>query len=220
MKPSSIRTLLAAALTFFCAAAFAGPAQTTPVPIPGENYQIISPPQPTESGKKIEVVELFWYGCPHCFHFEPYLDKWLANKPADVDFRRIPAVFARNWEPAARAFYTAKALGILDKVHQDIFDAIHVKDEQLYSEAEWAKFFEAHGVDAATFKKTFESFAVDAKVKEAAYMTRQYGITGVPSMVVDGKYYTSGGMNDGYPQMLKVVDYLVDKEMQESTKHD
>lgn len=218
MKPSAIRNFLVAALALVCAGALSAPAQADQVPVAGENYQLVSPPQPTHSGNKIEVLELFWYGCPHCFHFEPYLLKWLANKPADVEFRRMPAVFAKTWVPAARAFYTAKALGILHKVHEDIFNAIHVKDEQLMTEAEWAKFFEAHGVDKATFEKTYESFAVDAKVKQAAYMTRQYGITGVPSIVVNGKYYTSGGMTGSYPQMLKVVDYLVDKEMQESTK--
>ncbi|MGA7799215.1 MAG: thiol:disulfide interchange protein DsbA/DsbL [Gammaproteobacteria bacterium] len=180
----------------------------------GIDYQLIDPPQPAATAGKIQVIELFWYGCPHCFHFEPHLDQWLAHKPKGVVFERIPAVLGPNWTPLARAFYTEKLLGVFDKTHLALFNAIHKDHEfKLLSDPQaMADFFAKHGVPKAKFLSTYNSFAVDVDVNRAKDMTRRYGINGVPSMIVAGKYRTSGQLAGSNDAMLNVVDYLVRKE--------
>lgn len=182
----------------------------------GINYTRIIPPQPTESKGKIEVVELFWYGCPHCHRFQPYLERWAKQAPADVQYRRMPATLAEHWTILARAYYTAEALGVLDKTHKALFDAIHAQKRRLDTEERLADFFAEHGVSKDDFKKTFTSFAVEAKVRRAAEMTRRYNTEATPSVVVNGKYIINSGQADGnFNTMLKVIDYLVDKERAE-----
>lgn len=179
----------------------------------GIEYKRISPPQPTDSGDKIEVIEMFWYGCPHCFHFEPRLNEWLQKqKPANVVFKRIPADFNGRWETLARAYYTAKVLGVADRVHEDLFNAIHVKGKRMDSEAQLADFFAAHGVPRDKFKGAFHSFAVDAKVRRAQDLTRRYGIDGVPALIIDGKYRTDATMAGSQAAMIDVLNYLIKKE--------
>lgn len=180
----------------------------------GIDYQIIDPPQPADSGGKIQVIELFWYGCPHCYHFEPHLDQWLAHKPKDVDFERIPAVLGPNWAPLARAFYTEKLLGVFPKTHLALFNAIHKDhDVKLLTDTKaMAAFFAKHGVPEKKFLSTYHSFAVDVDVNRARDMTRRYGISGVPSMIVAGKYRTSGQLAGSNEAMLNVVKYLIQKE--------
>ncbi len=178
---------------------------------PGQ-YQQVVPEQGTKTGDKIEVLEIFWYGCPHCFDFEPYVNQWLENKPDDVGFRRMPGVFRKNWVPGAKAYYTGEALGVLDKTHPAMFHAMQVEKRKLDNEDSIADLFEEQGVSREDFKKAWNSFTVDSKVREAMQMSRQYGITGVPAVVINGKYRTSGGTAGSYPQLLKVIDHLVDKE--------
>jgi thiol:disulfide interchange protein DsbA len=179
----------------------------------GIEYKTISPRVANQvEDKKIEVVELFWYGCPHCFHFEPSLLKWLKQKPKDVNFVRVPAVFNPTWGLHARAYYTAEVLGILDKIHEPLFNAIHLKKQKMATANELADFFAAHGIEKETFYETFNSFAVDAKVRRATDLTHRYGIDGVPSLIVNGKYRTSGSMAGGQQKMLQVVDYLIKQE--------
>ncbi|HKK14346.1 MAG TPA: thiol:disulfide interchange protein DsbA/DsbL [Gammaproteobacteria bacterium] len=185
----------------------------------GIEYQRIDPPVPTDSGHKVEVVEFFWYGCPHCYHFEPELDKWLAHKPKDVEFKRIPAILGSRWAPLARAFYTEKLLGVFDKTHQALFDAIH-KDRRLKllrDEGALADFFAQHGVSKDKFRSTYNSFAVDMDVRRARDLTQRYGIDGVPSMAVAGRYRTSGQLAGDNQRMLDVVDFLVRKERSASS---
>lgn len=179
----------------------------------GIEYHKIDPPQPTVTQDKIEVVELFWYGCPHCYHFEPMLQKWLKNKPDNVVFVRIPAIFNPGWALHAKAYYTAEALGVLDKLHEPLFDAIHKHHKRLGSEEELQKFFAEYGVSAEDFSNTFHSFVIDAKVRRAADLSKRYHIDGVPSMIVNGKYRTDGTLAHGQPEILKVVDYLINKEL-------
>jgi thiol:disulfide interchange protein DsbA len=180
----------------------------------GIEYQRIVPPQPTETAPKVEVVEVFWYGCPHCFHFEPALEAWLKHKPDDVVFRRLPAIFTNPlWELDARAYYTAEALGVLDKIHPALFDAIHKSHRKLNTEAALAAFFAENGVSDEDFRRTFHSFYVDTKVREARLMTQRYGIDGVPSMVVAGKYRTEASLAGSEEAMLRVVDFLVAREV-------
>lgn len=187
----------------------------------GYNYELVSPPQPTESKDKIEVLEIFWYGCSHCYHFEPELEAWLERKPEDVMFRRMPGIFRKNWMPHARAFYAAEKLGILDKIHRPLFDAIHRDNRQLFSDEAILEFVvELEGVDGEAFRKAFNSFSVEGKVKQAMRLSRAYGIQGVPSLIVNGKYYSSGSIAGSYPEMLKVIDTLVDKERAKSAGSD
>ena len=185
----------------------------------GFEYQKISPPVPTSTTDKVEVVEMFWYGCPHCYHFEPLLQKWLKDKPKNVKFVRVPAVFRKSWEIHAQVYYTEEALGLTEKLHQAFFDAIHKQRKRMNTRQEIRDFFIAHGVKGAVFDKAFDSFIVKSKVLQAIRLSRAYGITGVPSMIVDGKYRTAAKMasiNDArgpsHENMLKVVDQLIMKE--------
>ena len=178
------------------------------------HYERITPPQPTASGDKIEVLEIFWYGCPHCYDFEPYSEEWLKHKAADVEFRRLPGVFRDSWVPHARAYYTAEALGKVETIHPALFKAIHVDHRQIADEKSLAEFFSEQGVSAKEFAETYGSFAIDAKVRQAATSAAAYGISGVPAVIVNGKYRTSGSLAGNYETLLKIIDYLVDTERQ------
>lgn len=178
----------------------------------GVHYQLISPPVPTADTATIEVVEMFWYGCPHCFHFEPLVSEWLKTKPADVRFRRVPAIFAQQWEPHARALYAAEALGSLEKLHKPLFDAMHVDKRRIFDEFSIMEFASEVGFDADQFRQAYESPTVVAKVKMATLVTRDYGIDGVPSVIVNGKYRTTSSMAGSQEAILQVVDFLISKE--------
>ena len=178
----------------------------------GKEYHTLGAPQPVAVPGKIEVVEMFWYGCPHCFHLEPYLDDWLKTKPKDVNFVRIPAVLGKGWELLAKAYYTAELLGVLDKVHNELFDEIHVRHHPIRNEKSLREFFVSQGVAPESFDKTFNSFAVSVKVNNARMMSRRYAISGVPTLIVDGKYSTSVGDAGSNEKVFKVVDYLIAKE--------
>ncbi len=187
----------------------------------GVNYTPIIPAQPTQSPGKIEVIEFFWYGCPHCYDYDPYVEKWLAHKPADVNFIRVPATFRPLWELHARAFYTAQVLGIVDKIHVPLFDAIHKYHKPMDTVAELAAFFQKQaGIDPATFRRTFNSFAVVSKTGEATAMVQRYGITGVPTVVVDGKYMTSASQVHSYADLQELVEFLVAKVRKERAAGD
>lgn len=177
----------------------------------GEQYELIQPKQPTEDPNKIEVVEVFWYGCPHCFAFEPYVASWLEKKPDDVTFIRMPAPLNPRWQIHARAFYVADVLGVLDEIHTPLFDAIHKEHRSLNSQEELKAFFVENGVSGDEFDKAWASFAVDTKLRHALEMARRYGITGVPTFIVDGKYRTGARIAGGPSDVLDVVTYLVDK---------
>ena len=133
----------------------------------GKGYKDLAAVQPTQDPTKVEVIEFFWYGCPHCYQFEPALTKWQKTLPANVNFIRQPAVFTKVWAQHAKAYYTAEVLGVVDKVHADFFHAIQVKKEPLATEEQLAVFFVAHGVDKAAFHNAFNSFIVDTKMREA-----------------------------------------------------
>lgn len=178
----------------------------------GVDYDRIAPPQPTVEPGKIELREFFWYGCPHCYHFEPDLNAWLKKKPAGVEFVRQPAIFNPRWGAHAKAFFTAEALGVLEKVHGDFYDAIQNKKEALESEEDLAKFFAAHGVADADFRKAYKSFAVDTKMRQAEDMAARYGVTGTPSLIVNGKYRVEPGKAKSFPRMLEIVEELVKRE--------
>jgi thiol:disulfide interchange protein DsbA len=179
----------------------------------GEDYALVTPALPGGSDGKVQVVELFWYGCPHCFQFEPYVSDWEKGKGENVEFVRIPAIFNNpRWRLHASAYYTAEVLGVLEKFHGPFFNAIHTARQRMADKASIAEFFAGIGVSNEEFESTFDSFAVQAKVRRAADLTQRYGISGVPSMAVDGKYLVDGPMAKSYENMIRIVDALVAKE--------
>ena len=178
----------------------------------GKEYVLLTTPQPTSTGDKIEVVELFWYGCPHCFDLEPDVQAWLKHKPEDVELVRMPAVLGQRWELLAQAYYTAELLGITDRIHPALFAAIHEKNMKIDDEASLQAFFVDQGVSAEDFKKTFNSFAVAVKMNNSRQMTRRYKISGVPTIIVNGKYSTGARQAGSNQALFEVVDYLVEQE--------
>ncbi|MEX2523767.1 MAG: thiol:disulfide interchange protein DsbA/DsbL [Gammaproteobacteria bacterium] len=177
-----------------------------------EAYRQISPTQPTQTDDKIEVVEIFWYGCPHCYDFEPHIERWHENAPDDVAFRRMPAVLNQSWIPHARAYYTAAKLGVLEQIHKPLFDALHRERKRIFSESDLRDFFVSRGVDGGDFTRVYNSNEVETKIKQAYFMARNYKLTGVPSVVVNGKYMTSASMTGTYEKLIQVIDHLVEKE--------
>ncbi|HEX7964644.1 MAG TPA: thiol:disulfide interchange protein DsbA/DsbL [Gammaproteobacteria bacterium] len=182
----------------------------------GVNYQTVLPAQPTSVNPgQIEVLDFFWYGCPHCNALEPYLESWERSKPADVVLKRVPAVLQPDWEPAARAYYTAEALGILAKSHKATFDEIHQAKDVMQTEADFERFFvKQFGVDPKKFEATWSSPALDAKIAQANVLADRYGLFqfGVPTLVVNGKWLTGGDFGVPYSQIMLVVNQLVTQE--------
>jgi thiol:disulfide interchange protein DsbA len=180
----------------------------------GIEYKRINPAVPTSSGDKIEIVEVFWYGCPHCYRFEPHMLEWKKNLPENVSFVRMPAVFPNRpvWETHARAFYTAEVLGVLDETHQPLFDALHKNRQRLFTPEALADFYASYRVDKKVFLETYNSFTVDMKVNNARTLSEQYKVDGVPTLVINGKFLTHGSISGGDKGMLKVTDYLIGKE--------
>lgn len=179
-------------------------------------YETLTPAQPTANPAKIEVIEFFWYGCPHCYSFEPSLSSWLKTKPANVEFIRIPAVFNDEWGNHAKAYFTAEALGVVDKVHSELFDQVQQAKQNnkhaLETEEELAKFFAAHGVKETDFQEAYKSFMVDSKMRQAPAIAAKYGITGVPAIIVNGKYRTNGTLAGSQEKMIDVINALIKKE--------
>jgi thiol:disulfide interchange protein DsbA len=180
----------------------------------GIHYDLLPIAVDTANPNKIEVVEVFSYGCPHCFNFDAPLEAWRAKQLPDVAFRRVPAVFREEWKILAQAYYTADLLGVVDKVHRPIFEAIHVQGLNPGDPAVLAKVFQdSAGVDGEQFLKVLNSFGVRSKVQQADALGRMYRLPGVPTLIVEGKYQVNGGKLTGTNiDMLAVVDYLVAKE--------
>ncbi len=175
----------------------------------GIDYERIVPPMTAQEPGKVEVYEFFWYGCPHCFQFEPYLAKWLENKPDNVEFIRVPAIFNNpHWESQARAYYTAETLGVLDRIHSPLFNAIHEGHQRIYTREALRDFFAEHGVEPETFDKTYDSFAVESKVRRARDLTARSGISGVPATVVNGEYRVGASQAASYKRLIRITDQL------------
>jgi thiol:disulfide interchange protein DsbA len=182
----------------------------------GIDYTTLAAAQPTETGDKIEVVEVFMYSCPHCFHLEPRLEKWLAAKPANVELRKMPAVFGPKVEPHARAFYAAQLLGVEGEFGNALFRALHVQNRKIWDEDALVDFAAEQGIDAEGFRQAYRSFAVSMKVRRAEEMGRRYGVDGVPAMIVNGKYRTSPSQVGSQEKMFEVVDELIRMETAEA----
>lgn len=186
----------------------------------GESYYRIDQPVRPRDPKKIEVVEVFWYGCPHCYRFDPLVKAWQKNLPADVDFYRLPVIWNSVTELHARAFYTAQALGAMNKLHDPLFTALNDQGNPLNSEERIGQLFSNYGVTADQFNKTFNSFGVTSQVNQAKARTLSYRIEGTPELIVAGKYRVSGKAFGGtgttehtmQEKMLQTVDYLIAQE--------
>jgi len=187
---------------------------------PDKDYRLLNPPQPAASGQKVEVLEFFWYGCPHCYHLQGPLEAWLKTKPADVEYKRVPAAFNEAWLQLARVYYTLDAMGLVDKLHQQVFTAIHEKgalDPRMLLRDpkplfDWVA---SKGVDRQKFIDVYNSFAVKSRTQRTLELTRNYDIQGTPTVVVDGRYVTAPSMilkadnTIDYPRYFKVLDEVI-----------
>lgn len=177
----------------------------------GKEYIELSNPVAVSQPGKIEVVELFWYGCPHCYAFEPTINPWVEKLPADVNFVRIPAMFGGIWNVHGQLFITLEAMGVEHNVHKAVFEAIH-GGKKLATPEEMADFLAGEGIDKGKFLSTYNSFAVKGKVEDAKKKAQAYQISGVPTMVVNGKYRFDLGSAGGPEGVLSVADQLIAKE--------
>lgn len=181
----------------------------------GKDYSPVSPPQAVETGKKIEVLEIFYYGCPHCFNLEPIITPWVAQLPKDVTFRRMPGIFSDSWLPLAKAFYALEAIKELDRLHGELFKAFHVQKAELKTDEDIINWVAKQGVDRNKFANAYNSFSVQNKAFRAKQLTKAYGISGVPSVIVDGKYLTSASQAGSHDAMLSVLNQLIAQARQE-----
>ena len=175
-------------------------------------YEELSAVQPTQETNKVEVIEFFWYGCRHCYTLEPKLHKWEQNLPENVNFIRQPAIFSSLSGKHAKAYFTAEALNVVNKVHADFFDVIQNKKQKLQTEDQLAKFIIAHGVNENQFRETYNSFLVDTKMRQAHAKAPRYGITGVPTVVVNGKYKITPRLAGSHEKMIEVMNKLIAQE--------
>ncbi len=177
------------------------------------HYFSIIPEQPGGEGDRVQVVEFFWYACPHCYQLEPHLNKWLEKKPDNVDYVSIPAMFNRpNVIMHAKTFYALKLMGLAEQLHDKIFSAIHTDNMKLNTQEEMESFLASQDVDIEAYRKAMKSFAVQTQARRAAVLAERFDIRGVPAIVVDGKYRT-GGLEGNL--MMQVTDYLIDRAREE-----
>ena len=179
----------------------------------GIEYVKIDPPVKTSHPDKVVVTEMFWYGCPHCFRFEPYINKWKKNLPEGVIFEQVPSVLNPGWMEHARAFFALKMMGEVDKVHEKLFNAIHVKRMRLNNVDALADFVGKLGVDEKKFREYYHSFMVDSMIRKSRQKERKYGHRGVPSVIINGKYRTSASQAGSNARMIQVINYLVKQEL-------
>lgn len=183
-------------------------AQQRPL-VAGVDYTELKPAQPVDAQGKIEVLEFFWYGCPHCYTLEPLLEKWVAQLPADVEFRRVPAVLNEAWAREAAVFYSFEALGVLGKLHRPFFDAIHRDRLSSRNPASLAQWLEKNGVDAKKYDEAAKSFGVQSKVRRAMQLSAAYRIDGTPAIAVHGRYTVGAEQGRTQAGMLAVTDLLI-----------
>jgi len=188
----------------------AGPVAAQAGPVEGTHYVRLSQPVPAPGGGKVEVIEFFWYGCPHCNAFEPTLDAWARRLPADVAFRRVPVAFRDEpFGAHQRIYYALEAMGQLDAVHRKVFYAIHNERARLDKPADIGAFMKKNGLDEAKFLDVYNSFSVQTKCRQAKQLSEAYKIDGVPAIGVQGRYYTSVGLAGSPERALAVTDYLI-----------
>jgi thiol:disulfide interchange protein DsbA len=175
---------------------------------PGLEYKEIAP-QPVATGDKIEVIEFFWYGCPHCNALQGPIEAWLKKKPADVEWRYSPALFRQSWVPHARIFFVLEALGELARLHQAVYRAIHVEKEDVSTAETSAAWASRYGIDRIKWLAAYNAPDMETKIEQARTATRSYAVEGTPSIVVDGRYVTSSSMSETYQGVMTITDELI-----------
>lgn len=204
---SQVTKWMAAALLLISASAQAAEYEA------GKEYKVLAEPVPVLADGKVHVEEAFWYGCPHCFHLEEIITPWKKSLAADVAFEGVPAMFGRAWVAHAQLYYVADVLGVLDKMHGEIFKAVNVERQRLLERDDQRDFLVSKaGIKAADFDKAYESFTVKSRMKQGDQRIRAFQISGVPALIVQGKYVIDATSAGGQDQMLKVADYLIAKE--------
>jgi len=177
----------------------------------GKDYtKLAKPLAPDAPAGKVDVIEFFWYSCPHCNAFEPTLDAWVKAAPKDLSIRRIPVAFNASFVPQQKLYFALEGMGKLDTLHAKVFRAIHVEKLKLTRDEDIFAWVAQQGVDAAKFKETYNSFTVSSLVRRASALQEGYGVEGVPSMGVAGRFYTDGTMAGSMQTVLQVVEYLAD----------
>ena len=205
----SLRSIAAFAAALWLAAASGAALAQRP------QYTLLNPPQPTDSGK-IEVIEFFWYACPHCYHLEPSVVAWQKTAPKDVVFKRVPATTA-GWASLATVYYTLEAMGVLDQYHSKVFDAIHKQNVNLANTGVRDEWLAKQGIDLAKYRDVEKSFSVTTKMQRAKQMTASYKVDSVPQLVVDGKYVVSAESAGGQERMFQAVDQAIAAARREKT---
>ncbi|MDP3799528.1 MAG: thiol:disulfide interchange protein DsbA/DsbL [Polaromonas sp.] len=176
----------------------------------GTDYLTLGKPAPTDvPAGQVEVVEFFWYSCPHCNAFEPALEAWIQKAPKDVTVRRVPVAFRPDFEPQQRLFYVLEAMGKLNELHKKVFNAIHVERQALNTADQVAAWAEKQGLNKAQFVEMYNSFSVSTKARKATQLQDTYAVDGVPALGIGGRFYTSGQLAQNMDRALQVADYLI-----------
>lgn len=211
--------LIACALTllfFFSGTGAAQQSVELQRPIRAEiEYRVIKP-QPLSVSSGIEVIDFFWYGCPHCYNLQPALERWISRKPADVTLRRIPVVLRDSWAPHARIYYTLEALGEVERLHQRVYYSYHVEELAMSKPEVMSDWAVRNGIARERWDEAYNSAAVQRKVEEAARLSRAYSVAGTPSLVVNGRYLTSSSMSESMNGLIAILDGLIDKMRREA----
>jgi thiol:disulfide interchange protein DsbA len=183
--------------------------------VAGKDYTILKSPQPTSSGKKVEVLEFFFYGCSHCYHLHPFISAWEKKIPKDVKLEYVPVVFNESWEPMAHTFYALEAMGQRKQLHDALFEAWNVQNTDLSDEAHISEFVAKHGVDRSRFDADYNSFSMASKIARSNQLVQSYGVRGTPTIAVDGKYIITGLLPE---ETIRVLDGVIQIARKERNK--
>ncbi len=181
--------------------------------VAGSDYQLISPAVRTTHPDRVVVTEIFWYGCPHCFRFEPYVERWSADLPEGVIFEQVPSGLVKNWIVHARAYYAFQMMGALDQLHTAFFDALHLKRQRLNDVDAIAGFVAERGLDEKAFREHFSSFPVETLIRKNLKKEQRYGHDGVPAVIVNGKYLVTSSLSGSNQRMIQIMNFLIDQEL-------
>ena len=192
---------------------FSGSALAQMAFVEGSDYKLITPVVKTTQPDKVVVTEIFWYGCPHCFRFEPYVEKWSAKLPEGVVFEQVPSSLNPRWTEHARTYYSFRLMGQLEQTHRAFFDAIHLKRERLTDLDTIAGFVAERGLDEKAFREYYASFPVETQIRKNVQRERRYGHNGVPAVIVNGKYLVSGSLAGSNERMIQIMNFLVAQEL-------
>ncbi|MFT5220101.1 MAG: thiol:disulfide interchange protein DsbA [Planctomycetota bacterium] len=200
-------------MVFLTTVLFSGSAFAQSAFIEGVDYQAVSPAVATSDPDKVVVTEVFWYGCPHCFRFEPYVERWQKTIPQGVVFEQTPSVLNPRWTEHARTYYSLKMMGALEATHRALFDAIHMKRQRLTSLDTLAKFVAEQGLDEKVFRDNYFSFPVETQLRKNVQKEKRYGHRGVPAVIVNGRYLVSASLAGSNERMIEIMNFLVAKEL-------